>query len=239
MQVELVPVLSDNYAYLLIDPSNRVAAAVDPVDAAKVYARAKELQVTISTILTTHSHWDHTGGNNDLRGLIQQKENREIPVVGGRGNAVEAQSQTVTDGDVVTVGELQVKVYFTPCHTRDHVLFHCQDALFTGDTLFVAGCGRFFSGNPAEMHYALNEVVAALPEETQIYCGHEYTASNLRFAAHVEPENEVVQKKLAWAVEKTKAGEPTIPSTVKEELAKWNAVCMRLSVDFSASAPVL
>ncbi|KAE8968202.1 hypothetical protein PR001_g26320 [Phytophthora rubi] len=219
MQVELVPVLSDNYAYLLIDPANRVAAAVDPVDAEKVYARAKELQVTISTILTTHSHWDHAGGNNDLCGLIRERENREIPVGGGPGGAVEAQTQTVTDGDVVTLGDLQVKVHYTPCHTRDHVLYHCQDALFTGDTLFVAGCGRFFSGNPAEMHHALNEVVAALPEETKIYCGHEYTANNLRFAAHVEPENELVHKKLVWALGKTKAGEPTIPSTVKEELA--------------------
>ncbi|GMF21699.1 unnamed protein product [Phytophthora fragariaefolia] len=218
MQVELVPVLSDNYAYLLIDAPTRVAAAVDPVDAEKVYARAQELQLTISSILTTHSHWDHAGGNTSLRDLIREREGREIPVVGGPGNAVEAQSQIVTDGDVVTLGGLSIAVHFTPCHTRDHVLYHCQDALFTGDTLFVAGCGRFFSGNPKEMHHALNEVVAKLPEMTKIYCGHEYTASNLRFAAHVEPENEAVLKKLQWALEKTKAGEPTIPSTVKEEL---------------------
>ncbi|KAH7468758.1 Hydroxyacylglutathione hydrolase, mitochondrial [Phytophthora ramorum] len=219
MQVELVPVLSDNYAYLLIDPTNHVAAAVDPVDAEKVYTRAQELQVTISMILTTHSHWDHAGGNRDLVDLVQARENREIPVIGGPGDAVEAQTRSVTDGDSVKLGDLEVKAYFTPCHTRDHVLYHCQDALFTGDTLFIAGCGRFFSGNPAEMHYALNEVVAKLPEETKIYCGHEYTASNLRFSAHVEPNNDAVQKKLAWALEKTKAAEPTVPSTVKEELA--------------------
>ncbi|KAG7379440.1 hypothetical protein PHYPSEUDO_008584 [Phytophthora pseudosyringae] len=218
MQAELVPVLSDNYAYLLIDSKTRVAAAVDPVDAQKVYARAKELHVAISMILTTHSHWDHAGGNRELAELIQKRENRQIPVVGGPGDAVEAQTQSVTDGDVVKLGELDVKVYFTPCHTRDHVLYHCQDALFTGDTLFVAGCGRFFSGNPAEMHHALNEVVAELPEDTKIYCGHEYTASNLKFAAHVEPDNEMVQHKLKWAIQKTKAGEPTVPSTVKEEL---------------------
>ncbi|RAW27502.1 hypothetical protein PC110_g16115 [Phytophthora cactorum] len=219
MEVELVPMLSDNYAYLLIDSTTRVAAAVDPVDAAKVYSRAKELQVAISMILTTHSHWDHAGGNRELVDLIYKHENRQIPVVGGPGHAVEAQTQSVTDGDVAKLGDLNVKVYYTPCHTRDHVLYHCQDALFTGDTLFIAGCGRFFSGNPAEMHHALNEVVAKLPEETKIYCGHEYTASNLRFAAHVEPDNEVVQKKLAWSIEKTKNGDPTVPSTVKEELA--------------------
>jgi hydroxyacylglutathione hydrolase len=192
---------------------------VDPVDAEKVYTRAKELQVTISTILTTHSHWDHAGGNRSLVDLIQENEKRQVAVVGGPGDAVEAQTKTVSGGDSVQIGELLVKVYFTPCHTRDHVLYHCQDALFTGDTLFIAGCGRFFSGSPAEMDHALNEVVAKLPEETKIYCGHEYTASNLRFAAHVEPNNEVVQKKLAWAIEKTKAGAPTVPSTVKEELA--------------------
>ncbi|EEY59814.1 hydroxyacylglutathione hydrolase [Phytophthora infestans T30-4] len=219
MQVELVPVLSDNYAYLLIDTATRVAAAVDPVDAAKVYSRAKELRVTVSMILTTHSHWDHAGGNRELVDLINKHESRQIPVVGGPGDAVEAQTHSVTNGDVVKLGDLDVNVYFTPCHTRDHVLYHCQDALFTGDTLFIAGCGRFFSGNAAEMHHALNEVVAKLPEDTKIYCGHEYTTSNLRFAAHVEPENEVVQKKLARAEEKTKNGQPTVPSTVKEELA--------------------
>ncbi|RLN89542.1 hypothetical protein BBJ28_00018056 [Nothophytophthora sp. Chile5] len=196
-----------------------LAAAVDPVDAEKVYARAQELKVTIELILTTHSHWDHAGGNRELLELIKQRDGREIPVIGGPGDAVEAQTRSVTTGDVVTLGDLQIEVLFTPCHTRDHVLYHCQDALFTGDTLFVAGCGRFFSGTPAEMHHALNEVVAGLPKPTKIYCGHEYTASNLRFAAHVEPENAAVREKLAWALEKTAAGEPTIPSTVEQELA--------------------
>ncbi|CEG41560.1 hydroxyacylglutathione hydrolase [Plasmopara halstedii] len=219
MQVEIIPVLSDNFAYLLIDTTTHVAAAVDPVDAKKVFMRAKELKVTISMILTTHSHWDHAGGNQELVNLISTHDNRQILVFGGPGNAVEAQTQTVTTEDSITLGTLNVKVYYTPCHTRDHVLYHCQDALFTGDTLFIAGCGRFFSGSPDEMHYALNKVVAKLPKETKIYCGHEYTASNLRFAVHVEPQNEEVRKKLAWAIEKTKAGEVTVPSTVEEELA--------------------
>lgn len=196
-----------------------MAAAVDPVDASKVYAAAKEQNVSIATILTTHSHWDHAGGNHDLVKLIQKEEGRSIDVVGGPGDAVEAATREVTTGDSVSVGSLTVDAFFTPCHTRDHVLYHCQDALFTGDTLFVAGCGRFFSGTPAEMHHALNEVVAILPAETKIYCGHEYTASNLRFAEHVEPNNQAVKQKLAWALQKTAAGEPTIPSTVAEELA--------------------
>lgn len=196
-----------------------MAAAVDPVDAQKVYNRAKELKVDITMILTTHSHWDHAGGNRELVDLVFHHEERQLLVVGGPGNAVEAQTQTVTTKDVVKLGNLTIKVYYVPCHTRDHVLYHCQDALFTGDTLFIAGCGRFFSGSPEEMHFALNEVVAKLPEETKIYCGHEYTASNLRFAVHVEPENQDIRKKLTWAIEKTEAGEPTVPSTVREELA--------------------
>ncbi|TDH74437.1 hypothetical protein CCR75_001473 [Bremia lactucae] len=219
MEVELVPVLTDNYAYLLIDPITRVAAAVDPVNAEKVYTRAKGLQVIISMILTTHSHWDHAGGNQNLLDLIAKNEHRSIEVVGGPVQAVEAQTQTVTDGDVLKVGNLDVQVYYTPCHTRDHVLYHCQDALFTGDTLFIAGCGRFFSGSPKEMHHALNKVVAKLPKATKIYCGHEYTASNLRFAVHVEPTNKAAKEKLVWAIEKTRGGEPTVPSTIKEELA--------------------
>lgn len=196
-----------------------VAAAVDPFDAKKVYDAAQAQNVNIALILTTHSHFDHAGGNRALTELIQARESRSIPVVGGPGEgAVEAVTRQVTTGDSVAVGSLSVDVLFTPCHTRDHVLYHCQDALFTGDTLFIGGCGRFFSGVPAEMHHALNEVVAKLPAETKIYCGHEYTASNLRFAAHVEPENAAVKQKLDWALRKTAASEFTIPSTVAEEL---------------------
>jgi len=182
-----------------------VAAAVDPFDAAKVYEAARAQGVAIELILTTHSHFDHAGGNRALVELIQSREGRSIPVVGGPGKGVvEAATREVTTGDAVAVGSLSVAVLFTPCHTRDHVLYLCQDALFTGDTLFIAGCGRFFS--------------AKLPAETKIYCGHEYTASNLRFAAHVEPENAAVQQKLAWALRQTAAQEYTIPSTVAEEL---------------------
>lgn len=250
MEVVLVPVLSDNYAYLLIDTASRtyelivsepmlslpyanqfiplytgVAAAIDPVEPEKVLTRAKELGVAITTILTTHSHWDHAGGNGAMKELAEQQlatsnaATTAVPVVGGKGDGVQDVTLEVEHGDVVRVGALHVRVFQTPCHTRGHVLYLCDGALFTGDTLFVAGCGRFFSGTPAEMHHALNTVVAKLPLETKVYCGHEYTASNLRFAAHVEPANAAVQKKLAWAVEQSQQGEPTVPSTVEDELA--------------------
>ena len=200
LQVVPIPVLDDNYAYLLIDKANQVAAAIDPVD-----ARATALGVEFITILTTHGHWDHAGGNIALVALLSTKtndcknSNTAITVFGGVGDDVEAATNHVSDQDVITVGQLQVKAYHTPCHTRGHILYHCQDALFTGDTLFIAGCGRFFQGTPAEMHHALNNIIAKLPLDTKIYCGHEYTLKNLRFAASVEPQNTDVLKKLLWA----------------------------------------
>ena len=105
-----------------------------------------------------------------------------------------------------------------PCHTPGHVLYHCQDALFTGDTLFIAGCGNLNAGTPAQMHNALNEQIAVLPPATRVFVGHEYTANNLKFAATVEPSNEAIQRKLEWALEKATSKSPTVPSTVKEEL---------------------
>ncbi|GLD95826.1 hypothetical protein PINS_up004504 [Pythium insidiosum] len=216
LQIEVIPVLSDNYAYLLIDDTTRVAAAVDPVDADKVLARAQALGVKITTILTTHSHWDHAGGNE---ALVERLTEPSLVVVGGVDDNVPMVTREVTTGDRIAVGTLEIQVFHTPCHTRGHVLYLCEDALFTGDTLFIAGCGRFFAGSPAEMHHALNGVVASLPDATRVFCGHEYTLSNLRFAAHVEPANEAVQRKLAWAQQQTQAGVPTIPSTVADERA--------------------
>lgn len=198
-----------------------MAAAIDAVEPEKVLARAKQLGVTITTILTTHSHWDHAGGNASMKELAEQQQGSQlsVPVIGGKGDDVQDVTLEVEHGEVVRVGDLEVRVFQTPCHTRGHVLYLCGDALFTGDTLFVAGCGRFFSGTPAEMHHALNGVIASLPVSTKVYCGHEYTASNLRFAAHVEPENAAVRTKLEWAVEQSKRGEPTVPSTLADELA--------------------
>ncbi|RLN15373.1 hypothetical protein BBJ28_00007891 [Nothophytophthora sp. Chile5] len=225
MEIVAVPVLHDNYAYLLIDSKHRtlvsflIHSALDPVDAGAVYARASELNVKLTAILTTHIHWDHAGGNLALKRLVLQKEGRQLKVVGGQGDDVPGATRHAHHGETIALGDLTVRVLATPCHTRGHVMYCCQDALFTGDTLFVAGCGRFFSGSAAEMHHALNEVVASLPKDTKVFCGHEYTVSNLRFAAHVEPDNAAIQEKLAWATIQTAKGESTIPSTIAEELA--------------------
>eukprot|EP01090_Pellita_catalonica_P005762 TRINITY_DN15995_c0_g1_i1.p1 TRINITY_DN15995_c0_g1~~TRINITY_DN15995_c0_g1_i1.p1 ORF type:complete len:290 (-),score=60.12 TRINITY_DN15995_c0_g1_i1:552-1340(-) len=218
--IKVVPVLclSDNYAYLLIDESQKIAAAVDPVNADRVIAAAKKEGVTIKKILTTHHHSDHAGGNNAM-----VKSLPKLEVLGG-DDRIQGITKKVTDGNKIMIGSITVTVFFTPCHTKGHVLYFCEQSghtpcIFTGDTLFIGGCGKFFEGNGQQMHYALMEVIAKLDPTTSIWCGHEYTVANLRFAKSVDPDNKVLQEKFDWALAKRKNDEFTIPSTVKDELS--------------------
>uniref|UniRef100_W5MCP2 Hydroxyacylglutathione hydrolase, mitochondrial n=1 Tax=Lepisosteus oculatus TaxID=7918 RepID=W5MCP2_LEPOC len=218
MKVELLPALTDNYMYLLIDEETREAAIVDPVEPQKVVDAIKKHRVKLTTVLTTHHHWDHAGGNEKLVKLVSG-----LKVYGG-DDRVGALSQKVTHYNTFKVGSLNVKCLFTPCHTSGHICYFVTKdgsteppAVFTGDTLFVAGCGKFFEGTADEMYKALIDVLGKLPPETRVYCGHEYTINNLKFAQHVEPKNEAIRKKLAWAKEVYNKGEPTIPSTMAEE----------------------
>ena len=218
MKVVAVPCWEDNYAYLLIDEKNGVAGAVDPVEPEKVIAQAEKLKVKIVSVLTTHHHQDHSGGNVNM-----VKERPGIKVYGG-DDRIPALTDKVGDGDQFTIGDLNVKIFFTPCHTKGHVLYYVTSSsnetgvIFTGDTLFIAGCGRFFEGEPKQMNYALNQVIANLPGGTQVYCGHEYTVTNLKFAKTIEPENKDILDKLEWAQKKRANQEFTIPSTIDEEL---------------------
>ena len=217
MRVRPVPALTDNYMYLLIDESTMQAAVVDPVDPDKVMSAAKEEGVHVKAVLTTHHHQDHCGGNKDF-----VKQQPGVPVYGG-DERIDALSNRVKHGDVFKMGELDVKCLFTPCHTSGHICYHVTaprdevGVVFTGDTLFSGGCGRFFEGTPDQMYKSLIEVLGGLHLDTKVYCGHEYTAANLTFAAHVEPQNEAVQKRLAWARSQAAKNQPTIPSTIGEE----------------------
>uniref|UniRef100_A0A8C2G2I7 Hydroxyacylglutathione hydrolase, mitochondrial n=1 Tax=Cyprinus carpio TaxID=7962 RepID=A0A8C2G2I7_CYPCA len=218
MKVELLPALTDNYMYLLIDEDTKEAAIVDPVEPQKVVDAVKKHGVKLKTVLTTHHHWDHAGGNEKLVKLMPG-----LTVYGG-DDRVGALTQKVTHYNTFKVGSLNVKCLSTPCHTRGHICYFVTKensteppAVFTGDTLFVAGCGKFFEGTADEMYKALIDVLGRLPPETRVYCGHEYTINNLKFARHVEPNNEAIQKKLTWAKDKYDNGEPTIPSTVADE----------------------
>ncbi|XP_062308203.1 hydroxyacylglutathione hydrolase, mitochondrial [Osmerus eperlanus] len=220
MKIELLPALTDNYMYLLIDEETKEAAIVDPVEPVKVLEAVKKHKVKLTTVLTTHHHWDHAGGNEKMLRLMPG-----LTVYGG-DDRVDALSKKVSHSNTLKLGSLSVKCLFTPCHTTGHICYFVTKnnsteppAVFTGDTLFVAGCGKFFEGTAEQMYRALVDVLGRLPPETRVYCGHEYTVNNLKFARHVEPDNEVILKKLAWAKEKFSNGEPTIPSTVADEFS--------------------
>ncbi len=215
MKIKQIPIYADNYGYLIIDEAQGVAAAVDPADADPVLAAISEEGVRLTHVLCTHHHWDHVGGNE-----VIQKAVPDVIIVGGSVDADRIPGCTVRveHGGDVKIGSLVGKVLEVPCHTSGHVAYLFGDALFCGDTLFVGGCGRFFEGDAAQMHHALNEVFAKLPGETLVYCGHEYTVSNLEFALDVEPNNPAVLEKIEWARTRRAKGLPTVPSTIAEEL---------------------
>ncbi|XP_057171513.1 hydroxyacylglutathione hydrolase, mitochondrial isoform X2 [Ursus arctos] len=200
MKVELLPALTDNYMYLIIDDETKEAAIVDPVQPQKVVETVKKHGVKLTTVLTTHHHWDHAGGNEKL-----VKLEPGLKVCGG-DDRIGALTHKVTHLSTLQVGSLSVKCLSTPCHTSGHICYFVTKpgsseppAVFTGDTLFVAGCGKFYEGTADEMYRALIEILGRLPPDTRVYCGHEYTINNLKFARHVEPSNAAVQEKLAWA----------------------------------------
>lgn len=190
MRVVPVPVRSDNYAYLLIDEPSNKAVAVDPYDVEKVSAAASKEGVQIIGGLTTHHHHDHSGGN---KAFISKFPN--VPIYGG-SEQVPALTHQVKDQDEFKVGEnINVRCLATPCHTQDSICYFVSDAndpsqkgVFTGDTLFQAGCGRFFEGDGQQMHKALT-YLQTLPDDTVVYNGHEYTKSSVAFALSVDPEN--------------------------------------------------
>jgi len=216
MKITVVPCLRDNYAYLVHADGSRDAFVVDPSEAAPVEAALEREGLTLRAIVNTHHHYDHVGGNEDL---VAKRQG--IPVIafeGDRGR-VPAQTRGVSDGESFELLGLEIRALHVPGHTTGAIAYVTSGAVFTGDTLFVAGCGRLFEGTPADMNTSLNEKLAALPGDTQIYCGHEYTANNLRFAASLEPDNAAIRDALVAANEKGARGEPTVPSTIARELA--------------------
>ncbi|ORZ21987.1 beta-lactamase-like protein [Absidia repens] len=215
MIIKPVPCLQDNYSYILLDENTKTAAVVDPVEPEKVLNSLEDYsEYKLTTILTTHHHWDHSGGNNKLL--------KKIPglTVYGGSDQVQGVTDVIKDEDqLITLGELKIQPYLTRGHTMDHVSYYVQDissnsnnnssnsnntssslsgAVFTGDCLFSSGCGRFFEGSPADVELALAKL-KQLPERTNVYFGHEYTVSNCSFAVTVEPHNTLLQQKLAWA----------------------------------------
>ncbi|CAJ0565682.1 unnamed protein product, partial [Mesorhabditis spiculigera] len=206
LKVLPVKALEDNYMYLVFDQEKKQAAAVDPVEPEKIQAVAKEHNLSICAAFVTHHHWDHAGGMKKFRELYPDPS---ITVYGG-DERVDCMDVHVKDKQEFVAGGL-----------KGHICYYVQNneekAVLTGDTLFIAGCGKFFEGTAEQMQRNLNEVLSGLPDETLVYPGHEYTASNLKFAKHIEPNNKDVEEKLVWALGRQKSGQPTVPSTIGEE----------------------
>jgi hydroxyacylglutathione hydrolase len=217
MRIVPVACLKDNYAYLVITGAGD-AAIVDASEAGPVRDAIRREGVRARAIWSTHHHWDHVGGNEEVARELGVEE--VVGHVSDRGR-LPGQTREVDTGDIVRAGDLSATCIHIPGHTLGAVAYFVDSggerAVFTGDTLFCAGCGRLFEGTPAQMHASLSRL-AALPGDTRVYCGHEYTESNLRFAAHVEPGNADVGRAGERAARLLRAGEPTVGTTIDEEL---------------------
>jgi hydroxyacylglutathione hydrolase len=207
-----LPAFRDNYLWLIRHGAH--AVVVDPGDAAPVIAWLEEHDVTLDAVLVTHHHSDHVGG------LAALTERWSPKVFGPRDDRIQGLTRVVGEGDTIALPEvgLAMQVIEVPGHTRSHVAYYGGNALFCGDTLFVAGCGRLFEGTPAQMSRSLGKL-AALPGTTRVYCAHEYTLSNIRFARAAEPDNPLLAELEADATAARARNEPTVPSTIARERA--------------------
>ena len=213
IDVTIIPVLEDNYAYLLLSQDG-LTAVVDPGEAGPIIDYLEANALTLDYILNTHHHGDHTAGNAALKKkygstvLGPEKERGRIPVL-DRG---------LSEGEVFSFGQEEMKIMETPGHTLGAICFYFPDSLclFTGDTLFLMGCGRLFEGTPAQMYQSLKKI-AALPDDVLIYCGHEYTLEATDFCLSIEPDNEALKKRQKDIRVLDQQKKPTVPATLRIE----------------------
>ena len=227
--IKPIPCFSDNYCWYIQNES--VSICVDPAEASVVLgflssntssSSSSSSSSSLSGVLTTHHHKDHSGGNEEIAAAYPG-----IPILGGTAEdgKIPAATHLVKDNEVVTVGGLRFTCFHTPCHTKGHICYFLapedsglpHGCIFTGDTLFAAGCGRFFEGDAYQMLENMNRF-AALPTNTHIFVGHEYTISNLQFCLHVEPTNEKTLARLELCKKLRAEGKPTLPCTIQDEL---------------------
>ncbi len=216
MEIVRVPVLSDNYAWLVHDDASGATVAIDPGEAQPMLDAAAARGWTIDAIWNTHWHPDHVGGNAALKATT----GAEITGPEAERAKIADMDRGVGEGAMLSVGDHAATVWQVPGHTAGHIAFHFADdaAIFTGDTLFAMGCGRLFEGTAADMFGNMRRY-ATLSPDTRVYCGHEYTLSNARYAAAAEPDNAAIAERLTNVESMRAAGEATVPTTIGAELA--------------------
>ncbi len=216
LEIVILPVLTDNYIYLIHDPVSQETAAVDPALAQPVLDALREKNWQLTAILNTHHHSDHVGGN------LQIKQQTGCKIIAAESDSarIPGIDVGVNEGDVVYLGNHKARIISTPGHTRAHIVYHFADdnLLFCGDTLFVMGCGRLFEGTAEQLWRSLQKL-KALPKSTLVYCTHEYTQTNGRFALTVEPDNQRLQQRMLEVNSLRSNNQSTVPTTIADELA--------------------
>lgn len=216
LEIHQFPCLNDNYGYLVHEPSSGKTAAIDTPEVKPILAALEEKGWTLTHILNTHHHFDHAGGNAEL------KEKTGCTVIGPKGekDKIPGIDRAVGEGDIVELGAARARVIEVPGHTSGHIAYSFDEEhiAFVGDTLFALGCGRLFEGTPQQMWTSLGKLMA-LPDDTTVYCAHEYTQANARFALSVEPQNAALVARAKEIDEKRARGEWTVPTTIGLEKA--------------------
>jgi hydroxyacylglutathione hydrolase len=230
-EIRLFPCLSDNFGYLIHDPATRATASIDAPEAGPIIKALQREGWTLTDILVTHHHADHVGGIADLK----SKYDCRVIAPHDKGTAIPLVDERVKEGSTVKVGNLTARVLETPGHTLDHISYVFDDdrALFCADTLFSIGCGRVFEGTYPMMWESLLKL-RALPNDMRVYCGHEYTASNVKFALGIESNNPALKARAEEVTRQRAANQPTIPTLIRDE--KEANVFLRADVPSVAAA---
>ena len=215
MKIEIIKCLQDNYAYIVIDETSGLSIVVDPGESKPIIDYIEKNKLNLKFILNTHHHFDHVGGNKELK----KKYNLKVVGFEGDKNRIPEIDVTLSDKEIWRSNNFEAKVYHIPGHTSGHICYHFfkQNILFTGDTLFSLGCGRIFEGTYEEMFSSL-QLIKGFPLDTKIYCGHEYTLNNSNFCINHDKENSALKDKIKLIKKKLDNNLPTIPTTIKEEL---------------------